>query len=140
MSEKKSDFDSVSEFLSFCGLTVVEGKDVGLTMKDGDRLELRACMEYDENEISVDVMHRRAIEYRGNRGLDDGLYMANNQDNVLGEFPEHVCIVLPGTFLIGHDQRYYLAALFFDGDRWEIMHLPIDRAIDHDDYFVCNEK
>ncbi len=134
------DFDSLEAFLERYGMAVVEDDDVGLTLKEGDRLKPRACLKQGEGEISGTTMRPRAYEYRGKRSLADGFCMLANQDNVLGEFPEFVYIILAGTLLCGVDGENYVAYLYFDGDRWSVMLLPFDREYVAEDFFACNDE
>lgn len=134
------DFDDMEKFLAHHCMSVVEGGDVGLTLEEGDRLKPRACLRYDEGSIGVSVVRQRAENYRGNRSLADGFYMLANQDDVLGEFPDFICIVLSGTLLRDLQGRSYLACLHYDGDRWNIKLLDFEREYDRGDFFACNDE
>ncbi len=134
------DFDNMEEFLNRYGLTVVEGDDIGLTLKEGDELKPRACLKQGESEIHCTVMRRRAVEYRGVRSLADGFYMLANQNNILGKFPDFAYIILSGTLLLGSDGKLYMAYLFVDGDRWNVQRLEFERGYVMDDFFPCNDE
>lgn len=135
------DFANLEAFLIYHGMVLVEGDDVGLTLKKGDRLKPRTCLKQDESEIRADLVRQRATELLGNRSLADGFYMLANQDDILGEFADSVSyIILPGTLLCGRDGEKGMACLYVDGDRWNIMLLTFERGYMEDDFIACNDE
>lgn len=131
---------TLDSFLQHHDLFVVENSDIGLTLKGGERLKPCRYLKEDQYESHGNDLRQRAVEMRGNRSLADGFYLLANQEEVLGEFPEFIYLLLPGTQLRGPDGLDYMARLFYDGDRWDITCLPFDRKYDKDDYFVCNDE
>ena len=125
-------------FLQYHDMFVV--KDVGLTLQEGVRLKPRPCLKEDQYEIHGNEVCQRAVELKGNRSLADGFYLRDNQDSMLGEFPEFIYILLPCTLLRGSDGKDYMAQLYYDGDRWSITCLLFDYKHDRDDYLACNDK
>lgn len=82
------------------------------------KLKPRWFLEKGEDPISTDEMLKRAVNFRGNRGLVDGKSMLINKGRQIPiEFRPWI-ILLPGTILSNLDGYRWIPCLKFHDGRW----------------------